>query len=168
MAMLCKRFWTKSTNEWFLACMNSWMCFQISCREKDFGQRVQLNGFSPVWILECTFRWSEFAKDIDKEYNWTVFLLYDFGQREQPNCFSCVWTLEWFLSCNRSLKDFSHEEQLNGFSSVWTIKWELSPDEELKDLSHNEQLNGFSPVCLLKCFFRVPDSEKDFGQRVQQ
>jgi len=80
--------------------------FRVAEFVKDIGQRLQLNGFSPVWILVCALRDLGRAKD--------------FGQREQPNCFvSCVWTLEWFLSCDESLKDFSHEEQLNGFSSVW-------------------------------------------------
>jgi hypothetical protein len=43
--------------------------FRLLGCAKDFGQRVQLNGFSPVCILECAFRWLEFEKDFGQEYN---------------------------------------------------------------------------------------------------
>ncbi len=53
---LCYRLWTNSTSttEQFLASINSLMYFQIATSCK--GQRVKLNGFSPVWILVCAFR----------------------------------------------------------------------------------------------------------------
>jgi hypothetical protein len=42
--------------------------------QKNFGKRVQINGFSPVCTLECSIRWLDCAKD--------------FGQRVQLNGFS--------------------------------------------------------------------------------
>jgi hypothetical protein len=127
--------------------------FSWSGRAKDFGQRVQLNGFSPVWILECSFRLSCRAKD--------------FEQILQLNGFSPVWILECafrWLICG---KDFRQRVQLNGFSPVWTLAWRLSLDESLKNLLHNEHLKRLSEWPL-KWILRMSDVGKDFVHWVQR
>jgi hypothetical protein len=151
--IVCKRLWTKRATEWILPCMNSWMCFQMIRLWKDFEQRVQLNGFSPVWILECAFRWSYRAKD--------------FGQRVQLNGFSPVWILECSFRLSCRAKDFEQILQLNGFSPVWTLAWNLSRDESLKDLSHTEHLKCLSEWAF-KWILRMSDVGKDFVHWVQQ
>ena len=101
---LCYRLWTNSTSttEQFLASINSLMYFQIATSCK--GQRVKLNGFSPVWILVCAFRVKCCAKDL--------------GQRVQLYGLSYVWILKWLMSSDELPKDVSHNEQLNSVSPV--------------------------------------------------
>ena len=48
MVRSCKRLWTKSTTEWFLSCMNSWMCFQMA----RMWIRLWTKS-TTVWFLSC-------------------------------------------------------------------------------------------------------------------
>jgi hypothetical protein len=109
---------------WFPRC-----AFRLSCRAKDFGQRVQMYGLFSVWILECSFSLSRREKD--------------FRQRAQLNGFSPVWALMWILSRDESLKDSSHTEHLKRLST-WTFKWFLRMSDVGKDFVHWAQQWRFS------------------------
>ena len=104
-----------------------------------------LNGFSPKWVLSCSFKWPPVEK-----------LLSHF---EHLKGFNPVLV----LSCSfRELdleKPLSHFVHLNGFSPMWVLscsfKW--PPIEKL--LSHFEHLKGFKPVLVLSCSFKGLDLE---------
>ena len=53
--------------------------FREALCAKDFGQRVQVYGFSPVWALECTFKLLGCAKDFGQrvQYSRMVSPLYE-------------------------------------------------------------------------------------------
>jgi hypothetical protein len=96
-ARLCKRFWTKSTTEWFLARMNHWMYFQMatSCKRNWTKSTTE-------WFLSCM-------------HSWMCFQIVRLCKR--------LWTKstsEWFLSCMNS--DMKTEPWWipEGFITQWT------------------------------------------------
>ncbi len=48
MVRSCKRLWTKSTTEWFLSCMKSWMCFEVVKLCKRLWTKS-----TTEWFLSC-------------------------------------------------------------------------------------------------------------------
>jgi hypothetical protein len=92
---LDKRLWTKRTTKlFFLLCMNSWVASELwwifeglftrelspDEEQKDLSHNEQLNGFSPVCLLKCSFRFLDRAKDFgQKEYNSRVFRQCEFS-----------------------------------------------------------------------------------------
>ena len=71
--------------------------------EKLLSHFEHLKGFSPVWVLSCSF------KELDLENHLSHFV--------HLNGFSPVWV----FSCPAIEKFLSHFEHLKGFSPVWVL-----------------------------------------------
>ena len=81
----------------------------------------QVNGFSPVWVVSCVFKF--------------LLVMNAMSHLEQENGFSPVWIplclFNWPLSAN----DLLH----NGFSPVWILLCFFKLLLSVYDLSHYEQ-----------------------------
>ncbi len=94
---LCKRLWTKSTTEWFLSCMNSWMCFQMA------RMWIRLWTKSTTeWFLSCMNSWMCFQMARMWIRHWTMS------------------TTERFLSCMNSGMNTELWWIHEGFITHWT------------------------------------------------
>ena len=80
-------------------------------RTKALGQRAQLKGFSPVWILECTFRWPCCAKDN--------------GHRVQLNGFSPVWILKCFTRAEDAAVDVVQWSKVSVAAGISCLKFDI-------------------------------------------
>ena len=93
---------------------------------------VHVNGFSPVWVLSCTFK----LHTCEKLLSHFVHL----------NGFSPVWVLSCFFKLLEFEKLMSHFEHWNwnGFSLVWVLSCLFKALETEKLLTHFPHLNYFS------------------------
>ena len=93
------------------------------------SQSGQANGFSPVWILRCSFN--------------LPLLLNLLSQSWQTNGFSPVWTLRCTFKWPLRWNFFPQSGQANGFSPVWILRCSFNlptPFEPLVTIWTDERL----------------------------
>ena len=123
---LSKWFLTLCTFEWLLSCMSphvllltvlDFMCsFRKPVCINDLSHSVNLNSFSPVWILQmmsfmCFLRYHDQIVNHENDLSHSVYL----------NGFSLVWVLVCFFKFSACANYFSPSVHLNGFSLACTI-----------------------------------------------
>ena len=72
---------------------------------------LQINGFSPEWVLRCFLRAPEIENDLEHSL--------------QINGFSPECVLRWVLRLSDSENYLEHSLQVNGFSPEWVLVLEL-------------------------------------------
>lgn len=125
-----------------LKCLKSYLCslmwwVRLDLKLKLCSQIEQLNGFSLVWILECSAK--------------VYFLLKEALQTEQVKGLSSVWTLVCITKSCFLLNAALQTEQPKGFSSLWHLMCRVRHNLRPKLWPQTEQLWGVSPVWIFVC-----------------
>ena len=108
--------------------------------EKDLLQNVHMNGFSPVWILECTLR-----SVLVTEEKWHWVHLWGF---------SPVWDIIWFFKLITEIVEKWHTKHSYGLSTACLIIWSFRLSDLFDVWSHCGHLNCFSPVWFFMCLLK--------------
>lgn len=101
------------------------------------AQTEQLKGFSPVWILICTFI--------------LCLRVNPLPQTEQLKAFSPVWCLMRLTASLLHWNLLAQTKQEKAFPSAWTFKWPCKDGLLWYFSPQTEQLKGFSLVRVLIC-----------------
>ena len=140
--LCCERSCTVQTGEWLFTGVDSTMLIQRATISLNlFLQSGHTNGFSPVWILRCLFKWQ--------------LCLNFLSQSVQANGFSPVWILRWRFNSLLCMNFLSQSWHANGFSPVLILLCVFELVLYLNVLSQSGQANGFSPVWILRCLSKL-------------
>ena len=111
----------------FIITLTTWVTLYLN----DLEHSLQINGFSPEWVLKCVFRALEVVNDLEHSL--------------QVHNFSPEWVLRWILISPDVVNDLDHSLQVNGFFPEWVLRWILRSPNVVNELEHSLQVNGFSP-----------------------
>ena len=88
-------------------CVLSCICNSLTC-VNGFPQILQLNGFSPMWVLRWLSKWPDYLDDVPHCF--------------QQNGFSPEWVLWCIFKSPMCIKAFSHWSHWNDFSQFCKAK----------------------------------------------
>lgn len=125
-------------NPFSLRCVNECF-FKVDISRNARLQIGHLNGFSPVWIIMCRFRFELLPNDRLQYEQINERLLLPSKRGSWADWFVTVWT---FLAASL----FSHTTHFMEFLLMGRFWWQLG------------QLNNFSPLWIFRCFFKSENS----------
>ena len=103
----------------FIITLTTWVTLYLN----DLEHSLQINGFSPEWVLKCVFRALEVVNDLEHSL--------------QVHNFSPEWVLRWILISPDVVNDLEHSLQVNGFFPEWVLRWVLRLLDWENDLEHS-------------------------------
>ena len=130
----------------------SWCLLKLQDDENVFEHISHVNGFSPVWVRLCTFKFDKLVHSFPHVSHLKTGL-------------SPLWISLCLFKLLDTENVFEHISHVNGFSPVWVWLWTLRFDKLLHSLPQIPHLKtGLSPLWIRVCLFRLQDVENVFEQ----